>query len=72
MVIEKFLAISAIALGLTTQRKPTVAGIAREFRGGEPKTRRRARWLRQNLGRRPGARGDRFHRSDLRNPDSVR
>ena len=72
MVIEKFLALSMIALGLAAQQSPTLASIAQDIRSGGRNTRRRVRWLRQNMGRRPGARGDRQTSADLRDPDSVR
>jgi hypothetical protein len=72
MVIEKFLAISMIALGLAAQQSSTLASIAQDIRSGGRNTRRRVRWLRQNMGRRPGGRGNRQTSADLRDPDSVR
>jgi hypothetical protein len=72
MVIEKFLAISMIALGLAAQHRTAMADIAQEIRGGARSTRRRVRWLRQNMGRRPGRSGGQAPMEDLRDPDSVR
>lgn len=57
MIIEKFLAVSMIALGLTTTDPMGQAGRSRRRRTMRS-FRRRVRWLRQHLDRRAGAVGE--------------